>query len=61
MGVVSLAITLLLAQGYAPGRAGTDPLDPAREERVTRLGKQLRCVVCRQFLSGEPHIILQDF
>ncbi len=32
---------------YAPARQGTDPLDRAREERVMRLGKLLRCAVCQ--------------
>jgi cytochrome c-type biogenesis protein CcmH len=46
--VLTLCLTLLLTQGdYAPGRAGTDPLDAAREARVQRLGKQLRCPVCQ--------------
>lgn len=46
--MIALVLTLLLSQGeYAPGRAGTDSLDPEREARVQRLGKQLRCPVCQ--------------
>jgi cytochrome c-type biogenesis protein CcmH len=45
--VVALAIQLLLTQGYAPGREGLAPLDAKHEERVMRLGKQLRCAVCQ--------------
>ena len=46
--MIALLLTLVLSQGeYAPGRAGTDPLDAEREARVQRLGKQLRCPVCQ--------------
>src|SRR3954471_17859496 len=45
--IAALAISMFLAQGYAPGREGTAPLDPAHEERVMRLGKLLRCAVCQ--------------
>jgi cytochrome c-type biogenesis protein CcmH len=45
--VAAFAISLLLSQGYAPGREGLQPLDPAHEERVMKLGKQLRCAVCQ--------------
>ena len=46
--MIALLLTLVLSQGeYAPGRAGTDPLDEEREARVQRLGKQLRCPVCQ--------------
>jgi cytochrome c-type biogenesis protein CcmH len=46
--VIALALALILAQdGYAPLRQGQDPLDAAREERVQRVGKQLRCAVCQ--------------
>jgi cytochrome c-type biogenesis protein CcmH len=47
MLVLALTTSLLLAQDYAPGRAGLDPLDAEREARVMRLGKQLRCPVCQ--------------
>jgi cytochrome c-type biogenesis protein CcmH len=48
MLTILLTSALVLGQGdYAPGRAGTDPLDAAREARVQRLGKQLRCPVCQ--------------
>lgn len=46
--MIALALALILAQdGYAPLRQGQDPLDAAREERVQRVGKQLRCAVCQ--------------
>ncbi|MBL8950211.1 MAG: cytochrome c-type biogenesis protein CcmH [Myxococcaceae bacterium] len=46
--ILALLASLALAQGdYAPGRAGTDPLDAEREARVQRLGKQIRCPVCQ--------------
>jgi len=46
--MLALLAALALTQGdYAPGRAGTDPLDAAREARVQRLGKQIRCPVCQ--------------
>lgn len=46
--MLSLSLAAALATGaYAPQRAGTDPLDPAREARVQQLGKQLRCAVCQ--------------
>src|SRR5262245_52565138 len=48
MVTLALAAALTLAQtDFAPGRAGTDPLDAEREARVQRLGKQLRCPVCQ--------------
>src|SRR5581483_11345570 len=47
MFAASLAVSLMLAQGYAPGREGLAPLDAKHEERVMRLGKQLRCAVCQ--------------
>jgi cytochrome c-type biogenesis protein CcmH len=47
MFAASLAVSLMLAQGYAPGREGLAPLDEKHEERVMRLGKQLRCAVCQ--------------
>jgi cytochrome c-type biogenesis protein CcmH len=45
--VLSLFLSFALAQGYAPTREGTAPLDVERESRVQRLGKQLRCAVCQ--------------
>src|SRR6476469_2703855 len=46
--MLTLALTVFLTQGdYAPCRAGTAPLDAAREPRVQHLGKQLRCPVCQ--------------
>lgn len=45
--MIALMLSLVLAQGYAPPRQGQDPLDPVREERVQKLGKQLRCAVCQ--------------
>ncbi len=32
---------------YAPQQAGSDPLQPALEARVQKLGKELRCAVCQ--------------
>lgn len=32
---------------YAPQQAGSDPLAPALEARVQKLGKELRCAVCQ--------------
>jgi len=45
--MIALMLSLVLAQGYAPPRQGQDPLDAAREERVQRVGKLLRCAVCQ--------------
>src|SRR6478736_6329758 len=45
--MIALMLSLVLAQGYAPPRQGQDPLDAAREERVQRVGKALRCAVCQ--------------
>ncbi len=46
--MLAVLVSIALAQGdYAPGRAGTDPLDAEREARVQRLGKQIRCPVCQ--------------
>lgn len=43
-----LAVTLSLsALAYAPQRLGGAPLDPEREARVQRIGKELRCAVCQ--------------
>jgi cytochrome c-type biogenesis protein CcmH len=47
MSFAALAVSLLLSQGFAPGRAGTDPLDAQREERVMHIGKKIRCPVCQ--------------
>jgi cytochrome c-type biogenesis protein CcmH len=47
MLVQAFIVSLALAQGYAPPRQGTDPLDPSREAHVQALGKQLRCAVCQ--------------
>jgi cytochrome c-type biogenesis protein CcmH len=47
MVLSTLLLSLTLAQGYAPTREGTTPLDTEREARVQRLGKQLRCAVCQ--------------
>lgn len=44
---VAVALALMLGQGFAPPREGQGPLDTAREARVQRLGKQLRCAVCQ--------------
>ncbi len=32
---------------YAPQRMGSEPLDPTREARAQRVGKNLRCAVCQ--------------
>jgi cytochrome c-type biogenesis protein CcmH len=45
--VITLVLSLLLSQGYAPPRQGQDPLDQVREARVQLVGKQLRCAVCQ--------------
>ena len=45
--MITLVLSLLLSQGYAPPRQGQDPLDQVREERVQLVGKQLRCAVCQ--------------
>jgi cytochrome c-type biogenesis protein CcmH len=47
MNTLVLLSMVLLGQNYAPSREGLAPLDAAREERVQRLGKQLRCAVCQ--------------
>jgi cytochrome c-type biogenesis protein CcmH len=44
---LSLVLSLVLTQGYAPQRQGLDPLEAEKEARVMRLGKQLRCAVCQ--------------
>ena len=46
--MTSLLLVLCLVAGqYAPARAGLEPLDAQREERVMRLGKKFRCAVCQ--------------
>ena len=46
--LVTLALTLGLALGqYAPQQAGSQPLAPALEARVQKVGKELRCAVCQ--------------
>jgi cytochrome c-type biogenesis protein CcmH len=44
---LSLVLSMVLTQGYAPQRQGLDPLEAEKEARVMRLGKQLRCAVCQ--------------
>jgi cytochrome c-type biogenesis protein CcmH len=46
--LVSLTLVLGLSLGqYAPQQAGSQPLAPPLEERVQRVGKELRCAVCQ--------------
>ncbi len=45
--MLTLLLTVALAQGFAPTREGLDPLDAEREARVQRVGKLLRCAVCQ--------------
>ena len=46
--LVPLALSLGLALGqYAPQQAGSQPLAPALEARVQKVGKELRCAVCQ--------------
>lgn len=50
MNAALLSLTLLLgiASGqFAPQQAGSEPLAPALEMRVQKLGKELRCAVCQ--------------
>jgi cytochrome c-type biogenesis protein CcmH len=48
MNAALLTLTLFLASGqYAPQQAGSEPLAPALEARVQKLGKELRCAVCQ--------------
>jgi cytochrome c-type biogenesis protein CcmH len=42
-----MVMALVLGQDYAPTRMGTDALPKEQEDRVQRLGKQLRCAVCQ--------------
>jgi cytochrome c-type biogenesis protein CcmH len=43
---ISLVLGLSLGQ-FAPQQAGSEPLAPALEQRVQRVGKELRCAVCQ--------------
>ena len=46
--LLSLTLFLGIATGqYAPQQAGSEPLTPALEARVQKLGKELRCAVCQ--------------
>jgi cytochrome c-type biogenesis protein CcmH len=46
--LLSLALAASLVTGqFAPQQAGSDPLEPALEARVQKLGKELRCAVCQ--------------
>ena len=46
--LLSLTLFLGIATGqYAPQQAGSEPLAPALESRVQKLGKELRCAVCQ--------------
>jgi len=46
--LLSLALAASLVTGqFAPQQAGSDPLEPALEVRVQKLGKELRCAVCQ--------------
>jgi cytochrome c-type biogenesis protein CcmH len=46
--LLSLSLFLGIASGqFAPQQAGSEPLAPALEARVQRLGKELRCAVCQ--------------
>ena len=51
-----LAILLSTALAdFAPQQAGSEPLEPALEARVQKLGKQLRCAVCQGLsISDSP-------
>ncbi len=44
---LALLLVTLAQSGYAPTRMGLAPLEQQQEERVQRLGKQLRCPVCQ--------------
>lgn len=46
MIALALSTALLLGQ-YAPQKMAEEPLPPAQEARVQRLGEQLRCAVCQ--------------
>ena len=43
---LTLVLGLSLGQ-FAPQQAGSEPLAPALEQRVQRVGKELRCAVCQ--------------
>jgi cytochrome c-type biogenesis protein CcmH len=46
--LLSLTLFLGIATGqFAPQQAGSEPLAPALEARVQKLGKELRCAVCQ--------------
>lgn len=45
--MLALLVATLVLGDYAPARQGSAPLAPPLEERVQRLGKQLRCAVCQ--------------
>ncbi|HEX8823043.1 MAG TPA: cytochrome c-type biogenesis protein [Archangium sp.] len=46
--LLSLTLFLGIASGqFAPQQAGSEPLTPALEARVQKLGKELRCAVCQ--------------
>jgi cytochrome c-type biogenesis protein CcmH len=46
--LLAVALTASLVTGqYAPQQAGSEPLEPALEARVQKLGKELRCAVCQ--------------
>ncbi|MCP3059949.1 cytochrome c-type biogenesis protein CcmH [Myxococcus sp. K38C18041901] len=51
---LTLAFGLVTGQ-FAPQQAGSEPLAPALEERVQKLGKTLRCAVCQGLsISDSP-------
>ncbi|MBI5275345.1 MAG: cytochrome c-type biogenesis protein CcmH [Burkholderiales bacterium] len=55
---VAFVLVMLLAAGSSPAIAGdAAPLaqDPALEERVTRLGNELRCLVCQNQTIADSH------
>ena len=43
---LAILLSAVLAD-FAPQQAGSEPLTPALEGRVQKLGKQLRCAVCQ--------------
>src|SRR6478672_3476276 len=46
MHALALALTLFTGQ-FAAQHEGSEPLEPALESRVQKLGKELRCAVCQ--------------